>query len=127
MASPVPPVALAADPLLRTLAPSRPEERAGWPVLERVDRRGADPRSGMFSDEFVRMARSVLDNGEGFSEALIGVAFQQQFSSTRDVQRGRGLLEVSEAVDRLGGSVKLFQYQAGDFRIKILFPSVTST
>jgi primosomal protein N' (replication factor Y) len=64
LVSPVPPVALAADPALRTLAPSRPEERAGWPVLERVDRRGADPRSGMFSEEFVRLARSVLDDAE---------------------------------------------------------------
>jgi primosomal protein N' (replication factor Y) len=64
LASPVPPVALAADPVVRTIAPARPEERAGWPVLERVDRRGADPRSGMFSEEFVRLARSVLDDAE---------------------------------------------------------------
>ena len=62
LASPVPPVALAARAGLRTLAPSRLRERAGWPVLERVDRRGADPRSGMFSEEFVRLARSVLDD-----------------------------------------------------------------
>jgi primosomal protein N' (replication factor Y) len=64
LASPVPPVALAARPDLRTVAPSRPEERAGWPVLERVDRRGADPRSGIFSEEFVRLARSALDEPE---------------------------------------------------------------
>ena len=62
LASPVPPVALAGRTGLRTIAPSRTEERAGWPVLERVDRRGADPRSGMFSEEFVRLARSVLDD-----------------------------------------------------------------
>ena len=31
-------------------------------MLERVDRRGADPRTGMFSEEFVRLARSVLDD-----------------------------------------------------------------
>jgi primosomal protein N' (replication factor Y) len=63
LVSPVPPVALAAWPgPLRTVAPTRPEERAGWPILERVDRRGADPRSGMFSEEFVRLARSVLDD-----------------------------------------------------------------
>jgi primosomal protein N' (replication factor Y) len=62
LASPVPPVSLAAQADLRTVAPSRPLERAGWPVLERVDRRGADPRSGMFSEEFVRLARSVLDD-----------------------------------------------------------------
>jgi primosomal protein N' (replication factor Y) len=64
LASPVPPVALAARRDLRTVAPSRPEERAGWPVLERVDRRGADPRSGIFSEEFVRLARSALDEPE---------------------------------------------------------------
>jgi primosomal protein N' (replication factor Y) (superfamily II helicase) len=61
LSSPVPPVGLAAWPGLRTLAPSRQQERAGWPALERVDRRGADPRSGMFSEEFVRLARTVLD------------------------------------------------------------------
>jgi primosomal protein N' (replication factor Y) (superfamily II helicase) len=60
LATPVPPVALAERTGLRTIAPTRAEERAGWPVLERVDRRGSDPRSGMFSDEFVRLARSVL-------------------------------------------------------------------
>ena len=65
LVSPVPPVALAARPGLRTLGPSRMQERAGWPVLERVDRRGADPRSGMFSEEFVRLARSVLDDADG--------------------------------------------------------------
>jgi primosomal protein N' (replication factor Y) len=62
LVSPVPPVALAARTGLRTVVPTRLEERAGWPILERVDRRGADPRSGMFSEEFVRLARSVLDD-----------------------------------------------------------------
>ena len=56
-------------PALRTVAPSRPAERAGWPVLERVDRRGADPRSGMFSEEFVRLARSVLDDAAARASA----------------------------------------------------------
>ena len=62
LASPVPPVALAALDGVRTVAPPAPRERAGWPALERVDRRGADPRSGMFSEEFVRLARAVLDD-----------------------------------------------------------------
>jgi primosomal protein N' (replication factor Y) (superfamily II helicase) len=62
LASPVPPVALAALEGIRTVAPPAPTERAGWPTLERVDRRGADPRSGMFSEEFVRLARAVLDD-----------------------------------------------------------------
>ncbi|HEX3793211.1 MAG TPA: hypothetical protein VHV57_01800 [Acidimicrobiales bacterium] len=44
-----------------TLTMSASEERAGWPAIECVDRRGADPRLGLFSEEFVRLARSVLD------------------------------------------------------------------
>ena len=60
LVSPVPPVALAERAGLRTVAPPAHQERAGWPALERVDRRGADPRTGMFSEEFVRLARSVL-------------------------------------------------------------------
>jgi len=62
LTSPVPPVALAALDEVRTVALTTPRERAGWPAVERVDRRGADPRSGMFSEEFVRLARAVLDD-----------------------------------------------------------------
>ncbi len=62
LVSPVPPVALAAREALSVQAPPALEERAGWPTLERVDRRGADPRTGMFSEEFVRLARAVLDD-----------------------------------------------------------------
>jgi primosomal protein N' (replication factor Y) len=62
LVSPVPPVALATHDAMVTLAPPAAEERAGWPTLERVDRRGADPRTGMFSEEFVRLARAVLDD-----------------------------------------------------------------
>jgi primosomal protein N' (replication factor Y) len=35
-------------------------ERDGWPIVEVVDRREADPRSGLFSDQLVRLLR-----GEG--------------------------------------------------------------
>jgi len=37
-------------------------ERAGWPAVERIDRRHADPRTGLFSEEFVRLAHTVLDD-----------------------------------------------------------------
>ncbi len=60
LASPVPPVGLAARSGLHRVTPPAHEERTGWSTLERVDRRGADPRTGMFSEEFVRLARSVL-------------------------------------------------------------------
>ena len=62
LVSPVPPVVVTAPGDAETVALTPHEERAGWPALEPVDRRGADPRSGLFSEEFVRLARSVLDD-----------------------------------------------------------------
>jgi primosomal protein N' (replication factor Y) len=63
LVSPVPPVALLGPSGPDLLTVPTVEERRGWPVVERVDRRGADPRSGLFSEEFVRLARAVLDGG----------------------------------------------------------------
>ena len=60
--SPCPPVVVAAGRSVMALPAG--VERAGWPTIECVDRRAADPRSGMFSDEFVRVARAVLDDPE---------------------------------------------------------------
>lgn len=62
LVSPVPSVEVTASGRLETIVPTPHDERAGWPALEPVDRRGADPRSGLFSEEFVRLARSVLDD-----------------------------------------------------------------
>jgi primosomal protein N' (replication factor Y) (superfamily II helicase) len=59
LTSPCPPVVVSAGRMVATLPIV--VERAGWSSIEVVDRRGADPRSGMFSDELVRLARSVLD------------------------------------------------------------------
>jgi primosomal protein N' (replication factor Y) len=64
LVSPVPPVELTARRDLATVVLPPPDERAGWPAVERVARLGADPRTGMFSEEFVRLARSVLDEPE---------------------------------------------------------------
>ncbi|MBV8295585.1 MAG: hypothetical protein JO085_02010, partial [Acidimicrobiia bacterium] len=47
---------LAAMPLL---TPSRSEERAGWPVLEVVDRRREAPGLGLFSPRLVTLAREA--------------------------------------------------------------------
>ncbi|HXQ19123.1 MAG TPA: hypothetical protein VN781_05790 [Acidimicrobiales bacterium] len=44
-------------------APSRAAERAGWPAVSVVDRRGADPRTGWLSHELVALARRVLPGG----------------------------------------------------------------
>ena len=41
----------------KLLVPSRAAERAGWPVVEVVDRRDDDPRAGLYSDRLVRVLR----------------------------------------------------------------------
>src|SRR5207245_7434158 len=46
--------ALAVAPLL---TPSRSEERAGWPVLEVVDRRTEPPGLGLFSERLMTLVR----------------------------------------------------------------------
>ncbi|HVT42080.1 MAG TPA: hypothetical protein VHD39_03785, partial [Acidimicrobiales bacterium] len=61
LVSPIPPVALAGPVPTRTVAPTGVAERAGWPAVEIVDRRLADPRTGLFSEEFVRVARTALE------------------------------------------------------------------
>jgi primosomal protein N' (replication factor Y) len=43
----------------------RPVERRGWPVVEVVDRRGDDPRTGLFSERLVRVVRGALDGPDG--------------------------------------------------------------
>jgi primosomal protein N' (replication factor Y) len=41
----------------RLVAPSRNEERDGWPPLDVVDRRAEDPRSGLYSETLTRWLR----------------------------------------------------------------------
>lgn len=61
----------------RIVEPSRAEERAGWPILDIVDRRKDDPRSGLYSPRLVdtirrhegRAALAVL-NRKGRSRLL---------------------------------------------------------
>ena len=61
-----------------------------------------------------------LDNGGGFSQDHAGVAFVEQFSS-KGTDRGRGLLEVQDAIRRLGGTVELAVI-GGAYRIRMLLP-----
>ena len=42
----------------RLVAPSRRDEREGWPIVDIVDRRADDPRTGLFSDRLVNLLRS---------------------------------------------------------------------
>ena len=46
-----------ADAAAETLAPSRNAERSGWPAVDVVDRRGDDPRSGLFGEKLAEALR----------------------------------------------------------------------
>jgi primosomal protein N' (replication factor Y) len=45
----------------RLVEPSRDEERAGWPILDVIDRRREDPRSGLYSERLVQAIRRAGD------------------------------------------------------------------
>ena len=76
--------------------------------------------------EFTIVSRQVqlniLDNGQGFPRDLKDVVFQQLYSSSKDRSRGRGLLEIREAVERLRGRAELYEARPGEFRIRICLP-----
>ena len=54
--SPMP--SLEAQSLGPVLVPSRSSERAGWPILDVIDRRDSPPGEGLFSERFVAAVRS---------------------------------------------------------------------
>ena len=63
----------------------------------------------------------ILDNGQGFSRDSKDIAFQQMYSS-RTPGRGRGLLEIQEAVERLGGRIRLYEEKPSEYRLLIRLP-----
>ena len=79
--SPCPPVVVSAGRTVESLPAVA--ERAGWSSIERVDRRGADPRTGMFSEEFVRLARSVLDDPDAIAQRGPVVCFYDRTGRAR--------------------------------------------
>lgn len=68
---------------------------------------------------------TVVDNGEGFSLEARDAVFVQSYSSysSSGMNRGSGLLEVQDAVQRLHGEVRLIE-QSGHYRLKIMLPKV---
>lgn len=62
-----------------------------------------------------------IDNGPGFPEAVRHAAFQDRVS-THGGNRGRGLLEIDDAVRRLQGAVRLVEDLGGSFRLLFEFP-----
>lgn len=64
----------------------------------------------------------ISDNGEGFSPELSEIVFQQVYSSKNNSGRGRGLMEIQDAVERLAGRVELYEAKPSEFRIRISVP-----
>ena len=79
--SPCPPTVVSAGRAVHGLPVAG--ERAGWSAVERVDRRGADPRSGLFSEEFVRLARAVLDDPDAIARRGPLVCFYDRTGRAR--------------------------------------------
>lgn len=63
----------------------------------------------------------ISDNGPGFSSDLKEILFQQVYSS-KGSNRGRGLLEIQDAVEQLGGYIELYQARPSEHRIRIRLP-----
>jgi len=68
---------------------------------------------------------TVFDNGPGIPAEHADTLFSVGFS-TKGEGRGRGLLEVQDAVRRLFGTVNLVEEQPGEFRVCMSFPLETT-
>jgi sensor histidine kinase regulating citrate/malate metabolism len=74
-----------------------------------------------FAVEGEKLRLVFLDSGAGFRQDAVGVAFQDRFSKHGE-HRGRGLLEVQDAVEQLHGSAELVRHASGTYRVALLFP-----
>ena len=63
----------------------------------------------------------LYDDGPGFSDQQLDMAFRAPFS-TKAERRGRGLLEIAEAVGRMQGKVRLVEVARGEYRMLIHLP-----
>lgn len=63
----------------------------------------------------------VKDSGPGFDDAARAAAFDSRYS-TQPGNRGRGLLEIAEAVDRMHGQVAMVAVAGAGYRVSIRLP-----
>lgn len=75
-----------------------------------------------FNRQGTQLELRISDNGQGFSSDLKDVVFQQVYSSSRSSSRGRGLLEIQDAVERLGGHIRLYESNPSEYRVLIRLP-----
>jgi signal transduction histidine kinase len=65
---------------------------------------------------------TILDNGPGFTTPDIERAFKLQYSSSGDPARGRGHMEVADAIRRLGGEAMLATLADEGIRVVLRLP-----
>lgn len=69
-----------------------------------------------------KLRLTVLDNGEGFQPNDVERAFQFQYSS-KSKERGRGHMEVRDAMERMNGSATVASTDQG-YRVQLDFGSI---
>lgn len=63
----------------------------------------------------------VRDNGRGFPAEMAEIAFRDRYSRS-GANRGRGLLEIQDAIQQLHGAAELIEVSPGDYRVSLSFP-----
>ena len=111
----------------RLVVVPRPEERAGWPAVSVVDRRGADPRTGILSEELVRVTGRPLVcvlNRTGRARLLACAACGEL---ARCERCGRPVLQVDEVLrcPGCGAERPVVCAACGATRLKILRQGVS--
>lgn len=64
---------------------------------------------------------NVIDNGGGFTSLDTERAFRLQYSTKGDSERGRGHMEVADAMRRLGGDASVRQLPGHGYRVVLTF------
>jgi signal transduction histidine kinase len=68
-----------------------------------------------------RLEVLVLDGGSGFTVEMMSIAFHERFSKSGP-HRGRGLLEIQDAVQRMHGRSELIKHRPEEYRVKVSLP-----
>lgn len=63
----------------------------------------------------------VIDNGDGFTPSDTERAFRLQYSTKRGEERGRGHMEVDDAMRRLGGDASVRRVPGHGYRVVLTF------
>lgn len=75
------------------------------------------------STSLSRLELRILDSGSGFTAGDVQWAFQYQFSR-QSGDRGLGLLEIRDAVDRLQGQIALRRIPNKGYRVVLSLPTI---